>query len=111
MPDKDEKNIDQILLWRAIHKKDRKAITILYTKYYLHVKYFIASHINLSADADDLTQNVFVEILKGKGNYNIHQDPWAHILGIAENIICRYYHENMKLIKTVPIELVNDIAV
>lgn len=84
---------DHILLARAIRKKDRKALALLHTRYYPHVTRYITSRLGSSASADDLAQNVFVELLRGNGQYDGRADPQAYLFGIARNIIGRYCRE------------------
>lgn len=101
---------DHILLARAVRKKDREALALLHTKYYPHVTRYIAARLGLSAGADDLAQNVFVELLRGNGQYDGRADPQAYLFGIAGNIIGRYYRDKRSQLHPVHIESIGQVA-
>lgn len=105
-------NIDEsLILERAIYRRDRKAVAVLHAKYYVHMKRYIASRISSMADANDLAQNVFVELCKGNGRYNGRGSVERYLFGIAKNAIRKYHQERTSSIKTIPIDSVNDIGV
>ena len=100
---------DRILL-RAIHKKDRLALGWLHSTYYPRIKHYITSHINSIPDAEDLAQGVFLELCKIDGTYRECQDAEAYLLGIAKNLIALYYHSRSRRVKTISMESVDEIA-
>lgn len=103
-------NIDEsLILERAIYQRDRKAVTVLHAKYYVPMKHYIASCINSLADAEDLAQNVFVELCKGNGRYDGHGSVERYLFGIARNAIRKYHHERAHSVKTIPIDSVYPI--
>jgi len=98
-------------LKRAIYRQDRKAVAVLHAKYYVHMKRYIASRISSIADADDLAQNVFVELCKGNGRYDGRGSVERYLFGITKNAIRKYHRERTSSIKTIPVDSVNDIGV
>jgi len=105
-------NINEgLVLKRAICQQDRKALTLLYVKYYPHIKYYISSRINSVADAEDLAQDVFVELCKGHGSYNGCENTEKYLLGIAKNIIRRYLRNRANSIKTARTDSISNVAV
>ena len=103
-------NIDEsLILERAIYRRDRKAVAVLHAKYYVHMKRYIASRISSMADANDLAQNVFVELCKGNGRYDGRGSVERYLFGIAKNAIRKYHRERTSSIKTIPIDSVYPI--
>ena len=84
----------------------------LYARYYTHMKQYIASRIRSIADAEDLAQNIFLEICKGSGRYDRRRNNnvEAYLLGMAKNAIRRYHRERKKPVKIISINSANDIA-
>jgi len=81
-------NIDEkLVLKRAICQQDRTALAFLHTKYYSRMMHYIASHVNSVQDAEDLTQDVFIELCKGNGSFNGCENAEKYLFGIARNII------------------------
>ncbi len=101
---------DHILLSRALHKKDRKALGRLHTIYYPRIKRYIASRIDSVEDAEDLAQSVFFELCKGNGCYDGQSNAEAYLSGMARNIISRYHRNRKKQPQTVQIDAVGDIV-
>lgn len=92
------------LLKRAIHDKDRDALSKLHAIYYQSIKHFFLSHVDFF-DAEDLAQNVFLELCKGHCFYDGKRDVEAYLVGIAKKLIAIYYRNQSKQVKTIPIEL------
>lgn len=101
---------DHILLRRAIRKGDRQALAVLHGKYYPRVRRYITSRLGPRADADDLAQNVFVELLRGNSQYECQEDAQAYLFGIARNIIGRYYRDKRSQLNPVHMDAVGQIA-
>ena len=101
---------DHILLSRIIYEKDREALGQLHTKYYSHIKQYIASRIDSIPDAEDLSQTVFFELCKGNSRYDGQRDAEAYLFGMARNLIGRYHRNKRKKPQTVQIDSVGDIV-
>lgn len=101
----------RILLRRAIYNKDREALGRLHSIYYSRIKHYIASRINSIPDAEDLTQNVFLELCTGKSRYDGQKDAEAYLFGIARNLISHYHRNKKKYPQTVQLELERHFAI
>lgn len=101
---------DHILLKLGLYDKDREALGQLHFLYYSRIKRYIASCINTTTDADDLAQDVFVELCLGKGHYDAQRDAVAYLFGIARNVVGHYYRNKRKHPQTIQIDSVGEIA-
>lgn len=103
-------SILSILLKRAIYQRDKKAIEVLYSRYYQSILRYIASRVGYGVDVEDLAQDVFIELCKSNGRYDGHGNVEGYLFGIARNIIRRYHRERTNSIRTVPIDSIDDIG-
>jgi len=101
---------DHILLRNVIWAGNKDSLAALHAKYYLGIERFIASCINSTQDAEDLAQNVFVELLQGNCRYDGHYDPQAYLLGMAKNVIRRFNKIKKKQPIILPLSLLEKIA-
>jgi len=91
----------RLVLKRAIHQQDREALALLHIQYYDEVRHYITYHVDFIEDAEDLAQDVFVELCNNKGHYDGRSDAQAYLFGIARNIIRRYNRRKWKFPKTI----------
>ena len=91
----------RLVLKRAVHQQDREALALLHIQYYDEVKHYITYHIYFIEDAEDLAQDVFVELCNSKGHYDGRTDAQAYLFGVARNIIHRYYRQKRRFPKTI----------
>ena len=82
---------EDLLLQQAV-QRDRAAFTVLYDNYvdrvYRHVYYRVSNQ----ADAEDITQEVFIRAWKAINKYKKTGAPFvAWILAIAHNLVVDYY--------------------
>ena len=104
-------NVDEsLILKRAVHQQDREAVAVLHAKYYLQVKRYIASCIGSFADAEDLAQDVFVELCRSNGQYDGRGNVEGYLFGMARNTIRRYHRERTNSVETIPIDSISDVA-
>ncbi len=106
-PDIDEKAI----LKSVIFQQDKKALAILYAKYYPQVKRYVISQVGSVEDAEDLVQDVFVELSKGKGNYKGYGSVRSYLLGISKKIIYQYRRQKAHPVRIIPIDSVENSSV
>jgi len=99
------------ILERAVSHRDRDAAAILYAKYFVHIKHYIASHIGPVPDVEDLAEEVFVQLCKGTADYHGRGNVEAYLHGIARNVIRRYLGRKAHTIRTIPIDLIEQSAV
>ena len=92
------------MLKRAVSGHDKTALDKLHATYSSHIKHYIASRIRSIADAEDLTQNVFLELCAGNSRYDGQSDVQAYLLGIARNSVGRYYRDKNKQLQAVKVE-------
>jgi RNA polymerase sigma-70 factor (ECF subfamily) len=103
-------SILSILLKRAIYQRDKKAIEVLYSRYYQSILRYIASRVGYGVDIEDLAQDVFIELCKSNGRYDGRGNVERYLFGIARNVIRRYHRERTNSIRTVPIDSIDDIG-
>jgi RNA polymerase sigma-70 factor (ECF subfamily) len=109
---RNSENINEnLILRRALYKKDRNALAFLHAKYHSRMKQYIAYRVNSATDAEDLTQDVFVELCKGNGCYDGHGNVEGYLFGIARNIVRRYLRDRANSIKTVRVDSISNLAV
>ena len=101
---------DRLLLMRAVCHEDRRARATLYLKYAPHVRSYIASHVSSVADTEDLIQEVFLQVCRGKGHYDSSKGVEPYILGIARNMIRRYQREKERSAQTIPADSINGLS-
>jgi RNA polymerase sigma-70 factor (ECF subfamily) len=98
---------DSLLLSRVVFQQDKIALATLYLKYSPKVKSYIGSYIHSITDTEDLAQDVFLQICRGKGNYNSSKGAEHYIFGIAKNVIRKYQREKEKSPESVPADSLN----
>lgn len=89
---------------------NKQTLADLHQRLYPKIRAFIASRIGSSDDAEDLAQDVFVELYKSNGWYDRAKDIEKYILGVARNLIRQYYKKRAKSIKTIPIEEIGPLS-
>lgn len=93
---------DNALLARVIYQHDREALEILHRRYYPQVRQYVAHLLGGDAEADDLTQEVFIGLFATRGHYDQRRSAAGYILGTAHNIVCRYARERDRPIRAAP---------
>ncbi len=88
---------DDQALARAVHSKDRKATAEFVQQYTDSVYGYILARLRSSpADADDLTQEVFLAACRGIGEYRAASSLKGWLLGIARHKIEDYYRARLR---------------
>lgn len=101
---------ENILLKRAIYRQDRSALEILHARHYQSILRYIVARVDSGADAEELSQDVFVELCKGNGYYDGRRNIQEYLFGIARNTIRRYLRSRRNSIRTISIDLVADVG-
>ena len=83
-----------------------KSLAALYDEYYPQIKRYITSRTNSSADADDLTQDVFLEFCKS----NSYQNAETYLFGIARKTVLANHRKRKKSPKTIPVDLIDSVS-
>jgi len=101
---------ENILLNKSLGNKGNQALAVLHNEYYTQIKYYIAAQINSEEDAEDLTQNVFVELCRTNRRYDNNQDTRAYLIGIARNLAARYRSEKRSQLKIFNVISIDDFS-
>lgn len=111
MADQNERLRETTLVKRALRQRDRIALSFLHARYYMRIKRYIASRINSSADAEDLAQNVFVELCSSDGKHltDVHSAE-AYLFGIARNLVRQHHRATAKSPKQLDTPAIEAIA-
>ena len=102
---------ERAVLERAVSHQDRDAAAILYAKYFVHIKRYIASHIGPVPDVEDLAEEVFVQLCKRTAHYDGRGNVEAYLYGIARNVVRRYLRRQAHTIRTTPVDLMKQCDV
>ncbi len=105
-----EKTEDRFLMKRAADHGDRTALGALYTKYYQRIEAYVASRIGSVKDAEDIAQDVFLELWRPRASRDVRQSAEAYLFGIARNAVGQYRRNMRKRPRVVPIRSVGEIA-
>ena len=104
------RELEDSLVKRAV-QRDRVAFANLYDRYvdqvYKHVYYRVANQ----ADAEDITQEVFIKAWKAINKYKRTGAPFvAWLIAIARNLIADHYRVREKLVSLDEVETIRDSA-
>jgi len=70
---------------------ERGALDEIYRSYYARVQAYALRRVVDPADADDIAQEVFLQIHRSMGSYQGRSQLSTWIFGIAHHVICRHY--------------------
>lgn len=112
LPSENQTDNESILLKQAICQRNRQALCLLYERYSACIRLYIASRINSVTDAEDLVQDIFVELYRGCGLYDGRQERKvnAYLFGVARNFVRQYLRKRNSQPITVPIESINETS-
>ncbi len=94
-----QKLSDEIIMKR-LYKGDQKAAGILYDRYYKQVYGYFVRMTNNTEVSRDLTQNVFLKVLKYHHSWKEDKVFAYWIFHIARNILMDYFNESRKFFTT-----------
>ena len=86
--------------------REEKSLVAFYNEHYPQIKRYIASRINSSTDADDLTQDVFLEFCRNSRCQNAE----AYLFGIVRKTILAYHRKRKKSVKIIPVDSIDDVG-
>ena len=84
--------------------KDEKTLELINEEYYPKIHNFIFKHVRSVTEAEDLTQDVFVELSKDDRYFNSSKDIEKYIYGMSRNIIRKHFRNKNKTIKIIYID-------
>ena len=80
-------------LVRRIVEGDDDAFVELHRRYRARVSAFALRRVGSPADAEDITQEVFLQVHRSLGNFEFRSSLSTWIFGIAHNVVCRHYRK------------------
>jgi len=95
---------DRILLRRAIYQKDRQAQEYIYVKFKPFIRQSIKNMGSFNEEVDDLVQEIFVNICKGKCQYSGKTDVRGYLCGMAKKAVRSYIRATNRQIQANPID-------
>lgn len=104
------KTQDCVLLKRAVYDRDGKALAALQAKYGPRIRRYVASEMNSGTDAEDIVQDIFVELRQSHGHYNGHRDVEKYLFGMARHLISRYCRARRSQPKLIRIGSIDEVA-
>ncbi|MFH1031224.1 MAG: RNA polymerase sigma factor [Chloroflexota bacterium] len=91
-------NPETLLLQRAV-KRDKTAFTGLYERHLDHVYKYVYYWLPSQADAEDITQEVFVRAWRSIDRYKVTGAPFVSwLITIARNLIASHYRSTKKFV-------------
>jgi len=96
------------MLSKALCERNEEALELIHEHYYHRIKSYIACSVGSGQDAEDLTQEVFVELSKKNDQNKEYDNPIAYLFGISRNIIKNYFQEKNQSVKTIPITTIDE---
>lgn len=78
-------------LVRRIIAGDEAAFTELYERYRVRVRAFALRRVSNPVDAEDITQEVFLQVHRSIRSFQGRSNLSTWIFGIAHNVTCRFY--------------------
>lgn len=72
---------------------DAQAFAELHARYRTRVNAFALRRLSNPADAEDITQEVFLQIHRSLGSFQGRSNLSTWIFGIAHNVVCRHYRK------------------
>lgn len=84
--------VDVAQLIRRAQKGDREAVAVLYKAYAQSIYRYVVARVRNSSDAEDVTADVFINMVEGLPSYQITEAPFAAWLyRIAASRVADYY--------------------
>jgi len=94
------KQLSDEILMKHLVRGDKKAVGVLYDRYYKKVFGYFVRMTNDAETARDLTQNVFLKVLKYSHSWKDDKVFAYWLFRIARNILIDHYNESRKFFST-----------
>lgn len=94
------KQLSDEIVMKHLVRGDKKAVGILYDRYYKKVYGYFVRMTNNTDTARDLTQNVFLKVLKYSHSWKEDKVFAYWLFRIARNILIDHYNESRKFFST-----------
>lgn len=99
----DNQTLDECI--RRMAGGDREGLATLYELTHAAVYGFTLSILKNVDDAQDITQDTFVQLFRAAGQYRSQQKPMAWILTIARNLALNHYKERQRTTPVAELDL------
>ncbi|UCG49942.1 MAG: sigma-70 family RNA polymerase sigma factor [Phycisphaerales bacterium] len=93
-----------------MHHADRKALEALHARHYHATLKYVAARVGYGAHAEDITQDVFVEICRGTSKYNGSTNVQRYLHGVAKNLVRKYRLNRTNSVKIIDPGLLEKLA-
>ncbi len=87
------KRLDEMAMAREIHAGDMQRFEELYALYYPRVLGFAMKRVQSRSDAEDICQEVFLQVHRSIGSFQGRASLSTWIFGIAHNVTCRFFRK------------------
>lgn len=101
---------DDAALVGAILADNEAAFVELYERYERRIYFFALKRLGDPADAEDITQEVFLQVFRGLAKFEGRSTLLTWMFGIAHNQICRRYRRRHPALQSLDNDEVNAIA-
>ena len=99
----DNQTLDECI--RRMARGDQEGLATLYEMNHAAVYGFTLSILKNVDDAQDITQDTFVQLFRVAGQYRSQQKPMAWILTIARNLALNHYKERQRTTPVAELDL------
>lgn len=76
---------------KGILEGDEQSFSVLYDRYWSRVYAYAIKRVGNPVDAEDIAQEVFLQIHRSMGSYQGRSSLSTWIFGIAHNVTCRHF--------------------
>lgn len=88
--------IDDRLLLKALKKGDMRAFDTIFEKYFPKMKQFLCGFLDSEAEAEDLSQDIFVKLWQNRSVLEGIENLNAYFYRIAKNTVYSYFERTLR---------------
>ena len=101
---------DDARLVREILAGKDEAFIELYERYERRIYFFALKRMSDSSDAEDVTQEVFLQVFRGLSKFEGRSSLLTWMFGIAHNQVCRRYRRRRPMVQSLESDEVNELT-
>ena len=101
---------DDARLVREILAGKDEAFIELYERYERRIYFFALKRMSDSSDAEDVTQEVFLQVFRGLSKFEGRSSLLTWMFGIAHNQVCRRYRRRRPMVQSLETDEVNELT-
>lgn len=101
---------DDARLVREILAGKDEAFIELHERYERRIYFFALKRMSDSSDAEDVTQEVFLQVFRGLSKFEGRSSLLTWMFGIAHNQVCRRYRRRRPMVQSLESDEVNELA-